>query len=316
MKSISAIVGLLLVVSVHTAIAQTNPIVTIGTPNAGGGVLQGLNVYTTPLTNNKNGLTLAQGTSDGKGGSITFWLQNGTTASPSAVLIHQEMGFMQALGWTGSAWGPAGAPTAYVIIATENWGPSAMGSGNLFQATPNGADVAVAEGCIQNGLVLFDSPVGRTCNTPAGLGLGTVNAMNGVYDNSKRVWSEGNGLTSVSNSLSADVALNNTANFFTGPSTAQGTSGKWFASGSVTLTDPVSATFVCKLWDGTTVISSGASTMAAVGQVTQISLSGVINNPVANIRISCRDLSSSNGTILANAGGVAGSATLTSMRIN
>jgi hypothetical protein len=38
----------------------------------------------------------------------------------------------------------------------------------------------------------------------------------------------------VTNSLGADVLLNNTANYFTGPSVAQGTSGTWFASGNVT----------------------------------------------------------------------------------
>src|SRR2546426_953355 len=40
-------------------------------------------------------------------------------------------------------------------------------------------------------------------------------------------------LTPITNSLGADVALNNTANYFDGPSVAQGTSGTWFASGTV-----------------------------------------------------------------------------------
>jgi hypothetical protein len=58
----------------------------------------------------------------------------------------------------------------------------------------------------------------------------------------------------------ADVPLNNTANYFDGPSTAQGASGTWFAAGTITLTDTgTTAIYACKLWDGTTVISSGQS---------------------------------------------------------
>src|SRR6516165_6342556 len=58
-------------------------------------------------------------------------------------------------------------------------------------------------------------------------------------------------------SLGADVLLNNTANYFDGPSVAQGTTRTWWASGTITVLDTgAAATIHAKLWDGTTVISS------------------------------------------------------------
>ena len=41
----------------------------------------------------------------------------------------------------------------------------------------------------------------------------------------------------IANSISGNVALNNTSNYFDGPSVAQGTSGTWFVSGTVTVED-------------------------------------------------------------------------------
>lgn len=78
------------------------------------------------------------------------------------------------------------------------------------------------------------------------LGNGLANTVNAL-----RVW-----LSSLTNSLGADVLLNNTANYFDGPSIAQCSTGTWFASGTVTLNDSATAVMQCKLWDGTTVIAS------------------------------------------------------------
>lgn len=117
------------------------------------------------------------------------------------------------------------------------------------------------------------------------------------------------------NSLGADVALNNTANYFDGPSVAQGTSGTWFASGNVTLTDPVTGAFMyCKLWDGTTVIDSG-SVHLTVAQTRVVSLSGFIASPAGNLRISCRDISATTGKILFNDTGNSKDSTITAIRI-
>ena len=123
-------------------------------------------------------------------------------------------------------------------------------------------------------------------------------------------------LSSVTNSLSGNVAMNNISNFFDGPSTAQGTSGTWFASGSVSVEDTSAvAGIVCKLWDGTTIISSGTQTTQAASNFATIALSGVIASPAANIKISCKDLSSTNGIIGGTVGSTANASTLTVVRL-
>lgn len=121
--------------------------------------------------------------------------------------------------------------------------------------------------------------------------------------------------TRVTNSLSGDVALNNTANFFDGPSTAQGTVGTWLASGTVTLLDTGgAAAYVVKLWDGTTIISSGAG-FSAVGSSTTISLSGYITSPAGNIRISVKDVTAVTGKIIFNTTGLSKDSTIIATRI-
>jgi hypothetical protein len=121
-------------------------------------------------------------------------------------------------------------------------------------------------------------------------------------------------LSTITNSLGADVLLNNTATFFDGPSIAQGTVGTWFASGTVTMSDTGAANMLAKLWDGTTVIASSVEFCAAAGFVS-ISLSGFIVSPVANIRISVRDITTANGKILFNASGVSKDSTISGIRI-
>ena len=101
--------------------------------------------------------------------------------------------------------------------------------------------------------------------------------------------------------LGADVLLNNTANYFDGPSIAQGTSGAWFVWASASLTNTAgSAQQHCKLWDGTSVIDSGVSSIPATNTFTRISLSGYLTSPVANIKISCKDTSNTSGKMLFN----------------
>lgn len=123
-------------------------------------------------------------------------------------------------------------------------------------------------------------------------------------------------LRSVTNSLGSDVSLSDTGAFFTGPSTAQGTSGTWFASGSVTLHDTAgAANFYAKLWDGTTVIASGFATSSGTSNKVVISLSGYLAGPAGNIRISVQDINSTSGVILFNATGASKDSTLSVIRI-
>ena len=123
-------------------------------------------------------------------------------------------------------------------------------------------------------------------------------------------------LTSITNSLGGDVALNNTANYFDGPSVAQGASGTWFASGTVTVLDTAgSVDMDAKLWDGTTVIASARMRTVNANGAVAISLAGVIASPAGNIRISVKDGGSTNGQIKSGASGNSNDSTITAIRI-
>jgi len=120
----------------------------------------------------------------------------------------------------------------------------------------------------------------------------------------------------ITNSLGADVALNNTANYFDGPSIAQGTSGTWFVSGSVTVYDTVVPVGInAKLWDGTTVIASANMSALTAGNPIVIALSGYIASPAGNLRISVKDLTAITGKILFNQSGNSKDSTITAIRI-
>lgn len=137
------------------------------------------------------------------------------------------------------------------------------------------------------------------------LGTGLTNSVNDLQVS----------LSKLTNSLGADVLLNNTANYFDGPSVAQGTSGTWFATATVTLQDSTSvANFRCKLWDGTTVI---ASTQLSVnsGFLGSVTLSGYITSPAGNIRISVQDTTTTAGKIIFNITGNSKDSALTAFRI-
>jgi hypothetical protein len=124
-------------------------------------------------------------------------------------------------------------------------------------------------------------------------------------------------LTSITNSLASNVALNNST-YTAGPTVAQGTTGTWFASGTVTLNSSnTNDVFFCKLWDGTTVIDSISVRLALTTIATSsFSLSGVIATPAGNINISCIDGSSaSGGQFVSNSSGNAKDSTITAFRI-
>lgn len=123
-------------------------------------------------------------------------------------------------------------------------------------------------------------------------------------------------LSTATNTLGANVAMNNTANYFDGPSMAQGSTGTWCASGSVTVTDTgAAALFSAKLWDGTTVIASGQHATGGASFSGIIALSGCLASPAGNIRISVKDASFTTGFILFNQSGNSKDATITGWRV-
>lgn len=122
--------------------------------------------------------------------------------------------------------------------------------------------------------------------------------------------------TPATNSIAADVSLNNTATFFDGPTIAQGTVGTWFAVGRVTVRDTAGVgIFQAKLWDGTTVIDSAAITTAAASQDMSMFLAGFITSPAGNIKISVKDSSTTTGVLRFNSSGLSKDSTLTVVRI-
>jgi hypothetical protein len=123
------------------------------------------------------------------------------------------------------------------------------------------------------------------------------------------------GTTPITNSLGADVVLN-AASYFLGPSISQGSTGTWWASGTVTLVDTGgAATFRCKLWDGTTVISSTQVNSAGVNALASATLSGFIASPAGNIRIEVEDVSAITGLIKFNSTGLSKDSTISAIRV-
>lgn len=123
-------------------------------------------------------------------------------------------------------------------------------------------------------------------------------------------------ITLITASLSSDVGITATSSYFDGPSVAQGSSGTWYASGTVTLatSGAVVQTFSVKLWDGTTVLDS--CTIANVASAaTMASVSGVLASPAGNLRISVKITAATNSLILFNNSANSKDSTLTAIRI-
>jgi hypothetical protein len=122
-------------------------------------------------------------------------------------------------------------------------------------------------------------------------------------------------LSALNSALGADVALNSTVTYFPGPQVVQGTSGTWWASGTVTLSDSAVAAFHCKLWDGTTIITSGVTQLSTANGSVTMTLSGPLANPAGNINISCKDVTNTTGSIKFNVSGNSKDSSLSVARI-
>jgi hypothetical protein len=125
-------------------------------------------------------------------------------------------------------------------------------------------------------------------------------------------------------SLGANVALNNTANYFDGPAIAQGVTGRWWVAGNIVVQDTNNGggNISVKLWDGTTVIDSAYIVLGVGGGVAgntsqSAHLSGFINAPAGNLRISARNATNTaNTNILFNGSGNSKDSTISAFRIS
>ena len=122
--------------------------------------------------------------------------------------------------------------------------------------------------------------------------------------------------TPITNSLGADVSLTNGV-YVDGPSVAQGTTGTWFASGTVTVRDPSNANsnYSVKLWDGTTVIASCRVNAPNANGSYIIVLSGYLASPAGNLRISVNATTYSGSSMLYNSSGNSKDCTISAFRI-
>lgn len=83
-------------------------------------------------------------------------------------------------------------------------------------------------------------------------------------------------ITALDGDVSGDVTMTTAGTFYDGPSVSL-TAGTWFLVGAVTMT-PAAAprTFSAKLWDGTTVESSGSAEATANDLGVSIALAGTV----------------------------------------
>jgi hypothetical protein len=226
--------------------------------------------------------TLAAGTYNLVGDNLTQTLTNKTITSTSDVLGGVTMG-----------------------LGSDATGDIYYNNGGIFTRLPKGVNGQALE--LVSGLPSWQSLTGTGTVNTAGTGL-TLTGGGSTLNVS---------LSTATNVLSGNVSLSNTSNYFDGPSMAQGTTGTWFASGTVTLTDTAGAAQIfCKLWDGTTVIASSDITIQTGGLIQTMHLAGTLASPAANIRISCRDINSASGLILFNATSNSKDASIFGIRIN
>ncbi len=196
---------------------------------------------------------------------------------------------------------------AAASCSTDATNATNIGSGTLAAARVAQGNLAASG----NGGVGGNLPV-------TNLNSGT-SASSSTFWRGDGTWATPSGVSAspITASLGADVAMNNTANYFPGPSVAQGASGTWWVSGTVTFKDTAaSAQFDCKLWDGTTVISSaGAVNNGGTNFINSISLSGFLATPAGNLRIDCKDITATTGVIIFNGSGNSKDSTISAHRI-
>lgn len=212
-----------------------------------------------------------------------------------------------------------------VVVADYAGGVTATNTLVISRAgsdTINGAGTAVTISAANGAYECFSDGTSKwSCQSmgaASGGGVSSVTAGTGLSGGT--ITTSGTiavSLSQVNNSLGGNVSLNNTGTYFDGPSVAQGTSGTWLATGTVTLVDTGgSAQFFCKLWDGTTIIANTSVFTGAANAPGSVALSGYLATPAANIRISCKDVAATTGAIVATEDGTTKASTLSAIRIN
>ena len=123
--------------------------------------------------------------------------------------------------------------------------------------------------------------------------------------------------TTANNTLGGNVTMTTAGTYYDGPSMAQGTSGTWFVTGCVVVTNSGSSAYRAELWDGTTVFDSAQASLSTFsgGVTTRICLSAIVTNPAANLKISATNITNSGGSIQSNASGFGHDSQIQGVRI-
>jgi hypothetical protein len=201
-------------------------------------------------------------------------------------------------------------------------------SANVILGTTSAGAVAaltINSGASCTNALTWTNGTGFGCNVSAGTGTvtsATIAAGTGIsVTGTCAITTSGTctvatSLSTLTNTLSGDVALSNVSNYFDGPSVAQGTTGTWCAMGTVTVIDTSgAANYDAKLWDGTTIIASAFTNPTAASLAHNISLSGCLATPAGNIRISVKDTTFTTGDIKFNLSGNSKDSTITVFRV-
>lgn len=211
---------------------------------------------------------------------------------------------------------------------TNIWGVAGNSLHITGTNTINNFSTAPYTGAIRE--LVFDGALSLNHNATSLIMPGAANITTAVGDTA-RVYADGAStrvlgftraafspavLSPVTNALSADVALSTVAAYFDGPSLSTGTTGTWWVSGQVVVTDTAAAfTALAKLTDGTNVLATGSASGYSTNANVCVSLSAYIANPAGNLRISARDSSTTNGVMRFNVSGSSTDSRLSAIRI-
>lgn len=115
--------------------------------------------------------------------------------------------------------------------------------------------------------------------------------------------------------LGANVNITATGTWTDGPSVAQGASGIWLASGTISfVTGGGNDTLRAKLHDGTNVVAASQISVPAAS-VGSITLTGIFTNPPGNIRMSGLAAARTDGAMLFNGSGTSKDCSVLAVRI-
>lgn len=107
------------------------------------------------------------------------------------------------------------------------------------------------------------------------------------------------GASATSYILTGNVALNNTANYFVGPTITLPSTGTWVIFGYATLVDTAgAAAFIARLARSSTIFASSRNTSTGASNPTTIAIGAIISGTAADvINFECRDSASTSGLI-------------------